>query len=142
MFNPSREQVRRFFIDTWGKHCGQLPITPMEAVALDWILLHPEYHALLGSGDNAVEHDYTPEQGVSNPFLHLSMHLGIAEQVSIDQPAGIRAAVARLEQRLGDSHEAHHQVMECLGEMLWTAQRANLPPDGAAYIECVRRKSG
>ncbi len=142
MFNPSREQVRRFFIDTWGKHRSQLPVTPLEAVALDWILLHPEYHALLHSGDAAVEHDYTPEQGVSNPFLHLSMHLGISEQVSIDQPAGIRAAVARLEHRLGDTHEAHHQVMECLGEMLWTAQRANQPPDGAAFIECVRKKSG
>ena len=69
------------------------------------------------------------------------MHLSIAEQVSIDQPGGIRQAVDLLARRLGSLHEAHHQVMECLGEMVWASQRSGLPPDGAAYLEAVRRRA-
>ncbi|MDO0577881.1 DUF1841 family protein, partial [Escherichia coli] len=95
----------------------------------------------LEAGEEALARDYTPESGQSNPFLHLSMHLSISEQVSVDQPRGIRAAYEALAQRLDSPHEAQHQVMECLGQMLWTAQRTGLPPDGDAYIECVRKRA-
>lgn len=141
MFNPSREEVRRFFGDTWQKHLDKQVLTPLEAVALDWMQEHPEYHELLGSGNDALAQEYTPERGETNPFLHLSMHLSIAEQASIDQPAGIRTAIDTLTRRLDSAHEAHHQVMECLGEMLWEAQRSGLPPDGERYIDCVRRRA-
>ena len=141
MFNPSREEVRRFFCDAWRKDREQTPLTPLEAIALDWMREHPEYHALLDDPEQALGQDYTPERGQTNPFLHLAMHLSIAEQVSIDQPPGIRAAVATLTRRLDSAHAAQHQVMECLGEMLWTAQRSQLPPDGAAYVECVRKRA-
>ena len=115
-------------------------MTPLEAIALDWMFEHPEYHATLASGNEALHEDYRPEGGQTNPFLHLSMHLSIAEQVSIDQPPGIRAAVESLTARLDSPHEAHHRVMECLGEMLWKAQRNGQPPDALAYIDCVRRR--
>jgi len=141
MFNPSREEVRRFFGATWQKHLDKQVLTPLEAVATDWMLEHPEYHDLLASGSAALEQEYTPERGETNPFLHLSMHLSIAEQASIDQPAGIRAAMDALTRRLDSAHAAHHQVMECLGEMLWEAQRSGLPPDGERYIDCVRRRA-
>ena len=141
MFNPSRDEVRRFFTDAWGKHLTRAPVTPLEAIAVDWMTEHPEYHDLLARPEDALTQDYTPERGESNPFLHLAMHLSIAEQVSIDQPSGIKAAVEGLTRRLDSPHDAHHQVMECLGEMLWTAQRRGLPPDGAAYIECVNKRA-
>ena len=79
--------------------------------------------------------------GRENPFLHLSMHLSISEQVSIDQPRGIRAAVEALAAKRGSLHEAQHEVMECLGRMLWEAQRSARSPDGDAYVECVRRRA-
>jgi hypothetical protein len=44
MFNPSREDVRRFFCDTWQKHRNGAPLTPIEAIAADWMDRHPEYH--------------------------------------------------------------------------------------------------
>jgi len=90
----------------------------------------------------ALAAEYRVEDGRTNPFLHLSMHLTIDEQSSIDQPAGIRAAVQRLAARRGSLHAAHHEVMECLGEMLWNAQRSGLPPDGQAYVEAVRMRAG
>ena len=138
MFNPSREQVRHFFCDAWRKHCERLPLAGAEATAADLIAEHPEYHALLEKPDAAVEKEFTPEGGQTNPFLHLSLHLAIAEQISIDQPPGIRAAYQALRQRL-EVHDAEHAVMECLGEALWHAQRAGGALDGASYLECVRR---
>ncbi len=142
MFNPSQADVRRFFCEAWSKHRDGLPLTPLEAIAIDWILEHPEYHADLASLEDALHAQYPAEAGRTNPFLHLSMHLSIAEQVSIDQPPGIRGAFESLAHRRGSLHEAAHEVMECLGEMLWRSQRDRAPPDGAAYIDCVRRRAG
>ncbi len=145
MFTPSSADVRRFFCETWRKHGSGEILTPIESMALDWIVEHPEYHAALASGDDAAVADYRVDDGRTNPFLHLSMHLAIAEQLSVDQPPGIRAAYQRLVARRGDAHAAVHDVMECLGEVLWTAQRAGqaLPPDemSARYLDCLARRA-
>ena len=138
MFPPSSHDVRRFFCEAYRKQQAGEILGPMEAIAADWIALHPEYALALSDAEAAVQRDYAVETGQTNPFLHLSMHLSISEQVSIDQPRGIRDACNALEARIGQ-HEAHHRIMECLGEMLWNAQRANQPPDAEAYIECVRK---
>lgn len=140
MFTPSQHDVRRFFCETYRKHRTNEILTPLEAVARDWIAQHPEYADALKDTEAALAADYSVERGDSNPFLHLSMHLSIAEQISIDQPLGIRAAFLALAQRLDSEHEAHHHIMECLGQMIWASQRSGLPPDGAAYIECVKRR--
>ena len=110
-------------------------------IAARWIAEHPEYHADLADGAAAQGALYTVEEGRTNPFLHLSMHLTIEEQCSIDQPTGIRQAVQLLAARRGALHEAHHEVMECLGEMIWASQRSGLPPDGEKYLEYVRRRA-
>ncbi|HWW06969.1 DUF1841 family protein [Collimonas sp.] len=140
MFNPSQDDVRRFFCETYRKHRANEILTPLEAIASDWLAQHPEYADDLKDVDAALSADYSVENGRTNPFLHLSMHLSIAEQISIDQPPGIRAAATALTQRLQSEHEAHHHIMECLGEMIWNSQRSGLPPDGAAYIDCVRKR--
>ncbi|NRR33229.1 DUF1841 family protein [Oxalobacteraceae bacterium] len=140
MFNPSSDDVRRFFCDTWRKHHAKEILSPMEAIALDWILQHPEYEEALADADAAIARDYSVEGGQANPFLHLSMHLSISEQVQVDQPRGIRDACAGLTRRLDSAHAAHHQIMECLGQMIWTSQKNNQPPDADAYVECVRRR--
>ncbi|UUX95445.1 DUF1841 family protein [Aquabacterium sp. J223] len=141
MFAPSQHDVRRFFCDTWRKRHEGLPLTPMEAIAADWIAEHPEYDADLADLQAALDRGYAVEDGRTNPFLHLAMHLSITEQLAIDQPRGIKQAVDLLAVRLGSLHEAQHQAMECLGEMVWASQRSGLPPDGEAYLECVRRRA-
>lgn len=141
MFNPGKDDVRRFFCGAWGKHLRSEPLTPLESMALDWILEHPEFHADLADLDQALSAGYPPEAGRSNPFLHLSMHLAVSEQVSIDQPPGIRRAWQQLATRHGSLHEAAHQIIECLGETVWRAQREGLMPDGAAYLECLQRRA-
>jgi hypothetical protein len=141
MFAPSQEDVRRFFCATAAKlRAGEI-LTPMEAAAATWVAEHPEYADDLADVEAALAAVFTVEDGRSNPFLHLSMHLSIAEQCSIDQPRGIRQAVELLAARRNSLHEAHHEVMECLGEMIWTSQRSGLPPDGLAYLDAVRRRA-
>jgi uncharacterized protein DUF1841 len=141
MFAPTQDDVRDFFVEASRKRREQLPLTPLETVAADWIEAHPEYAADLADGAAARAAAYPAEAGRENPFLHLSMHLSISEQVAIDQPAGIRPAFESLVARLGSAHAAQHEVMECLGTMLWEAQRGGRPPDGAAYVDCVRRRA-
>jgi Domain of unknown function (DUF1841) len=138
MFNPSSNDVRRFFCEAYRKRQAGEILSPMDAIAADWIGEHPEYEADLLDPEAAIARDYSVESGQTNPFLHLSMHLSIAEQVQADQPRGIRDACQALTARLGP-HDAHHQIMECLGQMIWASQRNGTPPDTEAYLECVRK---
>ncbi len=140
MFNPTRDEVRRFFRDVLAKKRAGRVLTSLETIAGDWVEEHPEYFPALAPVPAGEADPYEPREGAPNPFLHLSMHLSIAEQLAIDQPPGIKAAFERLAKRLGSAHDAHHEVMECLGEMLWTAQRDRAEPDGAAYVRCVERR--
>jgi Domain of unknown function (DUF1841) len=141
MFAPSQHDVRRFFCEAWRKDRERLALEPIEVLAAQWIEQHPEHQADLADVDAALAAHYSVEGGRTNPFLHLSMHLTISEQCSIDQPRGIRQAVELLAARRGSLHDAHHEVMECLGEMVWASQRSGQPPDGQAYLERVRMRA-
>ncbi len=141
MFTPSQHDVRQFFCDVHRKRHEGAPLTPMETAAADWLAEHPEYHAELADLAAALAAVYDVESGRTNPFLHLSMHLSISEQVSIDQPRGIKQAFELLTRRLGSAHAAQHEVMECLGEMIWASQKSGTPPDGERYLDCVRRRA-
>ncbi|MDH4377908.1 MAG: DUF1841 family protein [Ramlibacter sp.] len=141
MFNPSQDDVRRFFCGVQAKAQAQAPMDALETLAGQWLAEHPEYEADLADAEAAVAKVYDGQDGRTNPFLHLSMHLSISEQCSIDQPQGIRQAVELLTARRDSLHEAHHEAMECLGQMLWESQRAGRPPDGQAYIDCVQRRA-
>lgn len=138
MFNPSRDQVRQFFIETWQKHNARQLLTPLEGIALDWIEQHPEYHEVLQQSD-AMTREFNVEEGKTNPFLHLSMHLAIAEQLSIDHPRGIRQSYEKLASRT-DAHHAVHEIMECLGQVVWESQRLGTALDSEAYIELIKQR--
>src|SRR4030095_12743593 len=139
IYNPSRDQARQFIIEAWRKERERMPQTALETMAATMVSLHPEYHALLEAPD-ALTREWTPDQGETNPFLHLSLHLAIGEQLQIDQPPGLRAAFEALCNKHGNQHDAMHDVLDCLGEIMWKAQREGQPPDGLAYVECVRMK--
>jgi hypothetical protein len=140
MFEPSRDQARSFFIEAWRKQRTKELLTPLEAIASDIVALHPEYQSLLEDPDS-VARDFAPEDGQINPFLHLSLHLAIEEQLSIDQPPGLRAAFEAAQAQHGERHAALHDVLECLGETIWESQRSGGPLDGAAYVRCVLRRA-
>jgi hypothetical protein len=138
MFDPSRDQVRETFFGAWRKYRAGEPLAGIETIALQVILAHPEYHTMLSDAERYREKDYVDE---ANPFLHMSLHVALEEQLSIDQPPGIAACFQALLQRHGERHEALHEAIECLAETVWRAQRDKAPPDAAAYLECLRKRA-
>lgn len=139
MFSPSRDQVRNTFFDAWRKYRAGQPLVGVESLALDVILAHPEYHDVLANPARYRDRQYSDE---ANPFLHMSMHVALEEQLSIDQPPGIVARWRLLFEHCGgDRHAAMHEAIECLAETMWRAQRDGVPPDGNAYLECLAARA-
>ena len=141
MFEPSQADVRRFFCSVYAKWRDGQPMDALETLASQWVAEHPEYHADFSDVDAALERMYEVKDGKTNPFLHLSMHLSVSEQCSIDQPRGIRQAVELLAAKRDSLHTAHHETMDALGQMIWESQRSGRPPDGHAYIDAVQRRA-
>ena len=137
MFDPSRDQVRDTFFEAWRKYRAAEPVSGIETVALDVILAHPEYHDILSDPDRHRDKDYLE----GNPFLHMSLHMAVEEQLSIDQPPGIAGHFQALVRRHGSRHDALHEAIECLAETMWRSQRDKMPPDAVAYLECLERRA-
>ena len=138
MFGQDRTQLRRFFLTSWAKRQTGAPLQPLEQLVVQVIEQHPEYQRHLDDEDRLAQ-DFTPEQGETNPWLHMGMHVSLGEQLGADRPPGIRALYQRIAARHGDTHAAEHAMMECLGLILWEAQRANRQPDESAYLECLKK---
>jgi hypothetical protein len=136
-FNPSRDEARQFLFETWRKRREKSLLTPLEDLTAQLIEKHPEYFTVFENPEKYLERDYSPEQGEANPFLHLMMHLTIEEQISIDQPPGVRAHFVRLTHKHESEHDAQHRMMECLSEMIWQAQRHHTQPDATIYLDCL-----
>jgi len=138
MFGNDRTEMRRVFTEAWRKQRDKEPLDPLEQLIAAIIQQHPEYHRLIEDPESALDRDFQPEAGQSNPFLHLGMHISLQEQLATDRPNGIALLYKQLVMQTGDTHTAEHQLMECLGRMLWEAQRAGRMPDETGYLECVR----
>ena len=134
----SRDEVRQVYLNVWQKMQAGHLLKPMEALIADVIEAHPEYHALLESSEETKSREFTPEQGQTNPFLHMGMHITLREQAGADRPAGIAAIYQRLVSARG-LLEAEHAMMDCLGQILWQAQREHRPPDEMAYLDCLKK---
>jgi Domain of unknown function (DUF1841) len=141
LFNPSRDEVRGFFFDTWSKFNHQKPLTDLEKIAISVMHMHPEYHAILDAPERFKQQEYFPEFGETNPFLHMSLHLSILEQISINQPIGIAEIYEKLKLTHQNEHDAQHDILECLGEIIWQAQRNNAGLDSQAYLTLLQQKA-
>ncbi len=139
MLINDRNEARNHFFNVWQKMQQRLPLQPMEAIIADVIALHPEYHQYLEDPEASIDEDFKPEQGNTNPFLHMGMHIALKEQQSTDRPAGVVAVYGKLLNKLGNPHDVEHSMMECLGETLWLANRDNKLPDEQYYLRCLQR---
>ena len=137
IFGQDRNELRRMYVDAWQKRIDGLPMSPLEIQIADVVSEHPEYHDAMNAAE--LERDFTPEDGKTNPFLHMGLHLGIREQIATDRPPGIRNIFESLAARLGDSHDAEHRMIDCLAETLWEAQSRNGAPDEQRYLERLRQ---
>lgn len=139
MYGTDRAELRDVFFRAWRKHRTGIPLEGVESLIVDTALRHPEYRAILDQPERQADRDYPAALGETNPFAHMGLHIAVAEQLSIDQPPGIRDYFQRLRGRFADPHAAEHAIMECLAETLWQAQQAGQPPDQRAYADCLRR---
>ena len=140
IFGQDRNELRQMYIDAWQKARDGKPMSPLEAQIAEVIGQHPEYHAALAP--DAMDSDFMPESGQTNPFLHMGLHLALRDQINTDRPAGIRALHARIASRADDTHDAEHRMIDCLAETLWEAQGRNAPPDEQQYLLRLRRLAG
>jgi Domain of unknown function (DUF1841) len=146
LFNPSRDEVREFFFNAWAQFKAQKPLTDLEKIAIGVMHMHPEYHAILDAPEQFKQQEYFPEFGETNPFLHMSLHLSILEQISINQPIGITDIYEKLklkhQNKYDFEHKAQHDILDCLGESIWSAQRNNTALDPKYYVQLLQQKVG
>jgi hypothetical protein len=135
-----RDELRRSYADAWRKHLARSPLTSLEALIADVLVLHPEYQALAASAPAALAFEPRSDAARENPFLHMGLHLAVREQLMVDRPPGVRAVFESLKTRIGDVHGAEHALMESLAETLWEAQRGGRPPDEGRYLEIARHR--
>jgi hypothetical protein len=141
LFNPSRDEVRAFFFEAWRKFNAQLTLTDLEKMAVGVMHMHPEYHAILNAPEQYKHQAYFPEMGETNPFLHMSLHLSVLEQISINQPTGIQKIYAKLQTEHQNEHDAQHDILECLAETIWLAQRNQTGLDANHYLTLLQQKA-
>jgi hypothetical protein len=142
LFNPSRDEVREFFFGAWAKFKQNKSLTDLEKLALHIMQLHPEYHPILDAPEQFKHQAYFPEMGETNPFLHMSLHLSILEQISINQPIGIAQIYQKLLFKHQNEHDALHDILDCLGETIWLAQRNQTGLDSEHYLTLLQQKAG
>jgi len=142
LYNPSRDQARQFLFDAWTKFKQMLVLTDLEKMAVEVIQMHPEYHVVFDAPERFMHQQYFPEMGETNPFLHITLHLSAIEQISINQPIGIRQIYDKLLQQHNDKHLAYHEVVDCLAETIWHSQRNNEPLNSDHYLNLLRQKLG
>lgn len=138
MFPQDRSQLRQMFFDAWQKHTRKQPMEPLEQLIAKIVEQHPEYHKVLNNRDSNLDKDFTPEMGQTNPFLHMAMHISIQEQLGTQRPTGVIELYQALLAQFSDAHEVEHQMMECLGKMIWQAQRDNTMPNDETYLKCLK----
>lgn len=138
LFSDDRKQLRDQFRQAWKKKLANEHLEPLEKQIATLIEEHPWYHTLMVQDDDVLDQDFTSEHADENPFLHLSLHLALREQVGTDRPAGIRSLTRSLLLKYQDGHEVEHKMMECLAVFLWDAQRQGVAPDEAAYLERLK----
>ena len=145
LFNPSRDEVREFFFNTWSKYKQSQLLTDLEKIGLSVMLLHPEYQSVLDAPAQFKHQEYFPDFGETNPFLHMSLHLSILEQISINQPIGIAGIYEALKLKHQNEHQfehnAQHDILDCLGETIWQAQRNNSALDSQQYLNLLQQKA-
>ncbi|MCX7122690.1 MAG: DUF1841 family protein [Gammaproteobacteria bacterium] len=134
MWSHDRLTYRHYFYAAWQKAQAREILTPLESEIVEMIVEHPEYHFIF-EDESLKERDYFPELGDANPFLHLSLHLGLCEQLATNRPQGIRDIYTALLERVRDPHETQHVIMERIAEMMHQARQGRALDDARYLLE-------
>ena len=135
MFTSNRSKQRQYLNQAWKKYTRQEQLEPLELQLSKIVEQHPEYQNLIKNLDS----EYFPEQGNTNPFLHINLHLTLQDQITMDQPKGIKEIHSQLLLKIKDAHEVEHMMMEHIAEMIFNAQKNNAAFDLDVYIQALKQ---
>jgi len=130
VFSQDRSKQREFLANSWQKHNNGQILEPLELQLALIVQKHSEYHALI----NDINLEYFPEQGKTNPFLHINLHLALQDQLALNQPIGINDIYKELILINSDIHKVEHMMMECIAEMIFNSQKNNTTLDQDNYL--------
>lgn len=137
LYGENRQDHRQIFFEVWRKQQNHEPLDPLEKKILSILIQHPEYHFIFANPEKFIDTEYFPELGETNPYLHLSLHLTVLEQIQTNQPLGITALYQQTVAYFQDVHEAEHCIMDSLAKSLYELMRENKPFDEKAYFERI-----
>ncbi len=133
---PDRNTLRahrQIFWDAWQKAQADLPLNAMEVRISRVIQMHPEYHHFFNDMEDFLDRDFQVDDGM-NPYLHLSLHLAIEEQLATKQPIEAAQILEReVVERKHERHDAIHIILEVLAETVYESQRDGREIDPLAY---------
>lgn len=141
MFNQTRQQFRQSFFNAWNKYKTNQPLAALDQQIVDVISSHPEYYFIFENPALYADREFFPELGESNPFLHMSLHISLREQISTNRPAGITELFNQLCMKRS-SYDIEHDMIECLAETLWDAQKNQSMPDQSVYLDKLKKIAG
>jgi len=142
LYSTQRTDMRQMYFDAWQKHQHQKPLEALEQQIVDVIIDHPEYLYLFENPEKYIDYDFNPEIEPTNPFMHLSMHLAIRDQVNTNQPAGIRDLFVTAVNKKGDALDVEHCFMQVLITEMYSIQNELREFDSELYLEQLRKISG
>ncbi|MDQ6980241.1 MAG: DUF1841 family protein [Ghiorsea sp.] len=138
---PSREQLRahrQIFWDAWQKAQADLPLNALEVRIARVIAMHSEYHHFFDDMDTFLERDFQVDDGM-NPYLHLSLHLAIEEQLATKHPPEAAKLMEHYMLNLKkERHETLHVILEVLAETVYQSQRTGQEPNPETYAGQLR----
>ena len=135
MFTSDRSKQRQYLKQAWEKYTSQEQLEPLELQLSKIVEQHPEYQNLIKN----LGSEYFPEQGNTNPYLHINLHLTLQDQITMDQPKGIKEIHSQLLLKIKDAHEVEHMMMENIAEMIFNAQKNNAAFDLDGYIQALKQ---
>lgn len=139
LFGQDKKQLRQFYINAWQGYQAGKPLSALETIVCEVIAMHPEYHADFNAADKLLNADYSVENGQTNPFLHLSLHVALREQIQANNPAQVKQTYIKLCRGNADQHQVEHKMLDCLAQVLWQAQAKQSLPDQQTYINCLNK---
>ncbi|WP_369421200.1 DUF1841 family protein [Coxiella-like endosymbiont] len=81
------------------------------------IPVHHEYHSVLDNPNEQLHQNYTTD---TNLFLHMSLYLGLLEQLNMDRPSRIKFYYQQL---LSKWATPISLIMDMMATFIWEAQR-------------------
>jgi hypothetical protein len=132
-----RESNRQRLHEVWVAAKAGRPLAGEEAAYAKAMLDHPEYHNAWEFADQVGAAEYVVDG--ANPFLHITVHVIIENQLAQGDPPEVAKTLERLLGQGMGRHGAIHAIAAAFMEVAFPAFQGREPFNTKRYIKKVRR---